>query len=203
MENEILRTAAKRLAGKMNRYTRKEGLELQKMELGMEIILINVSKLIIIYTLAAWLGVLWQTLTVHSAFILIKRYSFGLHALNSTVCTLISCLMFVVAPMMLNGVGISNVGVAAAFLVIISVLYRYAPADTKARPLIGTSLRALLKRKTVVCGLIVMAAALLVPNEAFKLLLVLGAAFQSISILPLTYKILKRSEKNYEAYECA
>ena len=201
MENKLTQTAAKFLAGKMNYYTCKEGLELKKMELGMEIIIINVLKLVIIFTLAVWLEVLWQTFVAYAAFATIKRYSFGLHALNSTACTLVSCCMFVIVPLLLINFGINNVGAIVAFSIILPVLYLYAPADTKARPLIGVKLRARFKRKAVICGFFVFIIALLIPSEPVKLLLTLGAAYQSIAIMPFMYKILKRSEKNYEAYE--
>jgi len=203
MESKLTRAAAERLARKINRYTNKEGIELEKMVLGSEILLINVSKIIIIYSLAALLGILTQTFVTHAAFALIKRYSFGLHALNSTVCTLVSCAIFVGIPLLLYDVYINNYIVAAAFAAVIIILYQYAPADTKARPLIGVRLRAQLKRRAVVCGLILATMALIIPNESIKLFLVLGAVYQSISILPLTYKILKRSERNYEIYECS
>ena len=201
MENKFTQKMAQHLVDSINVYARKEGLELQKMVLGMEILLLNISKLIIIYVLAYWCGILDKTFIIHASFALVKRYSFGLHALNSTVCTLVSCCLFVVIPLLISDVGIHNKIVIAIFPFIIFALYRYAPADTKARPLIGTMLRKSLKKKAVVCGVVVMAIALLIPNESIKLLLVLGAVYQSIFILPLTYKILKRSERNYEEYE--
>ena len=204
MESRLIRAAAEHLALKINRHTNKEGLELEKMVLGMEIFLINVSKLIIIYSLAAWLGILMLTFATHVAFAVVKRYSFGLHAQNSTVCTVVSCSMFVFIPLLLSDLRIdNNVVVAAVFAAVIFVLYRYAPADTKARPIIGARLRKQLNRRAVVCGMSVAATALLIPNESLKLSLVLGAVYQSISILPITYKILRRSERNYENYECA
>ena len=202
MENGLIHTVAKILVDKMNHYSGKEGLELQKLEFGMEILLINISKLVFIYLLAALLGVLGQTLIVHCSFVLVKRYSFGLHALNSTVCTVVSCCMFVITPLLLAGYGVGNNFVVVIFIVVIFILYCYAPADTKARPLIGSKLRKNLKLKAVISGAIVMIVALLVPSDSAKLLLSIGAAYQSVSILPLTYKILRRSEKNYEKYEC-
>jgi len=201
MESRLTRAAAEHLAIKINRYAQKEGIELEKMILGAEILLINVSKIVIIYSLAVWLGILTQTFVTHAAFALIKRYSFGLHALNSTVCTLVSCIMFVGIPLLLYGVHINNYTVAAVFAAVVLVLYQYAPADTKARPLIGARLRAQLKVRAVVCGMVLAAIALIIPSETIKLSLVLGAVYQSMSVLPLTYKILKRSEKNYESYE--
>ena len=71
---------------------------------------------------------------------LIKRYSFGLHALNSTVYTLVSLVLFVIIPWLLFGLGIGNLTVAIAFLFVIFVLCKYVPADTKARPLIWKGL---------------------------------------------------------------
>lgn len=201
MENDLIKSGAKKLACCLNRYANKEGLELKKLELGMEFFLINVSKLIIIYTLAALFGVVNQTIVVHFAFIVIKRYSFGLHALNSTVCSAVSCFLFVIVPFLLNSAGIGNHIVFPVFIAIVYILYRYAPADTKARPLVGIELRARLRAKAVISGVVLMILTLFVPNESTKLLLVMGAVYQCASILPLTYRLLKRSERNYETYE--
>jgi len=204
MEGKIIRAAAEGLAHKLNRYTNKEGLEFTKMVIGTEIMLINISKLFLVYLIAVLLGTLIPTLITHGAYILIKRFSFGLHALNTTVCTVVSCILFALAPWLLSHLLLVSMGnslVLAVFPFMILALYLYAPADTKARPLVGKKLRTRLKWKAVVCGIILMAAALLVPNESAKFLMAMGAAFQVISILPITYKILKRSQHNYQQYE--
>ena len=202
MENKLIQSAAKVLAYKLNKYNHKEGLELRKMEIGMEIFLISASKFIIVYSLAVIFGTLWQTMVIHFSFGLLKRYSFGLHALSSTICTIVSCGMFVLTPILLSGMGLSNFGAIAFFGIIIFILYKYAPADTKARPLIGVKLRAKLKWKAVASAFVLVVIALIVPDGYITLLLTVGALYQCILILPITYKILKRSEKNYETYEC-
>lgn len=201
MKNNSTQLAAKALALKLNNYTHKEGVEYEKMTMGVELILINVSKLFIIYLLAMFLGVVPLTLVVQGAYVAIKRYSFGLHALNSTVCTLVSCFIFVIVPWFLGHVSFNNLTVISIFVPIVICLYLYSPADTKARPLIGEMIRRKLKTKAVACGIMLMVIALLVPNETVKFLLTLGAVYQTVSILPFTYKILKRSEKNYEKFE--
>jgi len=171
------------------------------MNLGMEVFLINVFKLTVMYVLAAILGVLGLTFATHVAFVAVKRYSFGLHALNSTVCTLSGCAMFVFIPWLLSGAGIGNISVAIIFTGVILSLGFFAPADTKAKPLFGAENRKRMKIRAIACGVMVLIATLLIPNETVKLMLTLGAMYQSVSILPLTYKILKRSEKNYEKHE--
>ncbi|MCL1884413.1 MAG: accessory gene regulator B family protein [Defluviitaleaceae bacterium] len=203
MKPNLTRRVALILAEKLNFYTKKEGLAFTKMELGMEVFLVNISKIIIMYLLATLIGVLWQTIAIHFAFALIKRYSFGAHALNSMVCTAICCFAFVIIPWLLLDIGINNFGVVAVFTTVIFILYLYAPADTKAKPLVGKGLRLQLKNKALICGFALMLVALLVPSQSLKLLLALGAIFQCVAILPITYKILKRSERNYEKYEKA
>lgn len=171
---------------------------------GMEILLINISKMVVVYFLAWFLGAIIYALVTHIAYVTIKRYSFGLHALNSTVCTLVSCFLFAVVPWLVQGFEVGNIVVVMVFIHVIICLWLYAPADTKARPLVGKKLRVKLKVRAVLCGVVIMIVALIVPNGSFKLLLILGAVYQAVSILPVTYKILKRSEKNYEQYEqCA
>ena len=203
LETKIIHNIALRLTEMLNRHVGRTGLELTKTVFGMERFLINASKLIILCTLSALMGMLLQTVIIQLAFGLLRKNAFGLHALNSTVCTLISCGLFVFVPRLLLGVGIGNWIVSVAFIPAILVLYIYAPADTKARPLVGHKLRLKLKRQAVASGLLLFAATLLIPNEPIKLLLTLGAVYQCVSILPLSYKILKRSERNYEMYEHA
>jgi len=201
MENKLIRATALVLATRLNKYTHKEGLEFEKLVLGMEIFLINVSKMIVVYLLAVLLGIVPITLIVQGAYVVIKRYSFGLHALNTSVCTLGSCIMFVGLPWLLQGVAINVYMVVMAFVPFIICLYLYAPADTEARPLVGRKHRVRLKKRAVVSGIVLMIVAMIVPSEAVKFLIVLGASYQVISILPITYKILRRSKNNYEVYE--
>ena len=203
MENRLIHLTAQRLAARLNYYVGMEGLELQKLVLGMEMVVINVSKLVVLYLLSAILGILLQTVVLHGAYMLIKRYSFGLHALNSTVCTLVTCILFGFVPWLLQGMSIDNMAVVAIFMPVIVCLYLYAPADTKARPLIGVKTRAQLKKRAVGAAIVLMVTALLIPSQEVKFLLCLGAIYQCTFILPITYKLLKRSEKNYEIYENA
>jgi accessory gene regulator B len=192
---------AQSLARKMNRYTIKDELGVKKMAYSLEVIFLTISKLAVVYLLAIILDVVLQTMAVHFSFGFLKRYGFGLHALKSTVCTVMSCILFVLAPWALSGIGVGNGIVVIAFSVVIFNLYMHAPADTKACPLIGKNYRKKLKIKSVCSGVLLMVIALFIPNESIKLLLTLGAVFQGVSILPITYKILGRSERNYESYE--
>ena len=185
----------------INRYVQKDGIELQKMTLGLEIILHNIPKIILMMTVAIFLGILLQTAITWLTFASIRRYASGLHAQNSTTCTVASLLMFVAAPYVMQGVYLSVGKFILIFAVVVYGLYRYAPADTAACPILGAKRRAKLKKRAVLSGIAVMVLAIIIFDDVFYVLVATGAVYAVIAVLPTTYKILKRSMNNYEKYE--
>lgn len=198
----LTRTMAVRGVDKLCRYIpAPDELYRAKMVYGLETFIINTTKLTIIFAASAWLGLLLQTAAVMLGYILIRRWSFGLHAKHSAVCTVVSLSVFVLAPYLLAGAEIRQLLIVVIFATLVVLLGLYAPADTEARPLLDPENRQRLRRKAVVAGLVIMAVALAMPCQHTALLITFGACFQIITILPITYKILKRRNKNYETYE--
>jgi accessory gene regulator B len=188
---------------KTNNHLKKEGIELQKMKLGLEIILINLSKFIVIFVVAAYFNLLKETLFMSVIFGSIRRNAFGLHAKNSIVCTIISLIMFVFGACLGYQIRLNNYMVFIIFTAISILLYKYAPGDTENHPILGAKLRNKLRKQSVVTGVFLMIIAIVIPINEVKSLITLAASFEVISILPLTYKILNRGYKNYEKYERA
>lgn len=172
-----------------------------KVKYGLEIILINTMKFIAVYGVALLLGIVWQTITVHLAYLMIRRYSFGLHATKSWICTVVSVSMFDLIPYFAKELLLNNWIVLGVFIFVLLNVFFFAPADTESLPLIGKDNRKKLKRKAMVCTLLLMGIALLVPIAEMKVLIMLGALYQVVSINPLVYKILNRRYHNYESYE--
>lgn len=189
------------LTNALNRHANKEGIELQKMVFGMEIILHNIPKLVIMLTAALILGILPQTLATWLPFAIIRRYAGGLHAKNSITCLAMTLFMFVFLPFVAQGVFINALTLILFFVAISIVLYMYAPADTAAQPIIGKAKRLARKKKAMVaCGLILILT-LMFQLEAFYVLVTIGVIYAVMAILPYTYKILGRRMNNYEDYE--
>ena len=179
----------------------KEGIELQKMTLGLEILLHNIPKLVLMVAVSAILGILTQTIITWFSFVCIRRYASGLHATNSITCSVTTLLMFVLTPYILYGFHINMWILVVIFAVIGFGLFKYAPADTAARPILGKRKREKLKKKAVIASGILLVLALLLNNEAFYTLIAAGAVYALILVLPFTYKILGRSTNNYEKFE--
>ena len=201
VEKDIIGGIARSWANGLNQYVNKEGKDLQKMILGIEVLLHNVPKMIIMVLVAYILGILTLTVLTWIPFAFIRRYAGGLHASNSISCTIVTMLMFVAVPYFLQGVGISAISMIVLFGIICLGLWKWSPADTKAKPIIGAKKRNRLKRQAVIACMAMPALALLIGNEAFYVFVLVGAVYALIVVLPITYKILRRSERNYEKYE--
>lgn len=194
---------AEELTTKLNRRLNKEGLELMKMKLGLEIFLINITKFTVVLVTAAAVNLFKETLFMILIFGSMRRSAFGLHAKNSIICTIITLTMFVLGAFVSNYIILNNYIIFVILFILNILLYRYAPADTENHPIIGEKLRRKLKKEAILTATALMLIALIVPSQIIKIMITLGVSFEVISILPITYKILNRRYKNYEKFERA
>lgn len=192
---------AKDITVKLNSKLNKDGIELQKLNLGVEIILINLSKFIIIIGVAYYFNLLKEVLLMIIVFSSLRKRAFGLHAKNSVVCTMTSLIVFVFGSYISYYLKFNNYVIVTIFTIINILLYKYAPADTEVHPLLNLKLRKKLKKEAMLTGTFLMLVALLIPSQAVKTMIALSAISQVISTLPITYKILNRGYKNYEKFE--
>lgn len=201
MKDYSLHNISANIVEKINRYTQKEGVELQKMIFGMEILLHNIPKLVLMFAVAILLGILPQTFVTWLSFALVRRYASGLHASNSITCTITTILMFVLVPYMVQNIYINILHFSIIFGIIILVLHLYAPADTQANPIIGESKRKRLRKSALISSISIFLITSILIEETYRIYIAFGAIYAGILILPITYKLLKRRMKNYEQYE--
>ncbi|WP_442603184.1 accessory gene regulator B family protein [Paenibacillus sp. KN14-4R] len=190
-----------RMANWLNKERGGEHIDYLKMKLGLEMIFINLSKAIIVYGVAFTLHVFIQTVIVHITYFAIRRSAFGLHANSSMACNIMSVILFVGTPLLIEYILLNNYVVAGLGVVCTTLLYRYAPADTDKYPILGEKKRRKLRKETVIASLIITCIALIIPSLVVKSLMIYGVLIQVCMVLPITYKLLKRSCNNYEKYE--
>ncbi|WP_238882233.1 accessory gene regulator B family protein [Clostridium sp. YIM B02551] len=188
---------------RINKVTNKEGLELQKMKLGMEILLINISKFLIVFFVAFETNLIIEAFIIMIVFAALRSNAFGIHSKSSIVCTITTLLLFVGGGYLSHIFLLSRYIVFLIFMIINVLLYQYAPADTEYHPLLGQAFRKSLRNKAVIIGVTLMVIALIVPSEPIRNLITLASCAEVVSILPITYKVLNRRYRNYEGYEKA
>lgn len=184
----------------INRYLKLEGIEFQKLQLGISILVINISKTIIILICSFYAGLLKETITLCILFYLFRRYSFGLHAKSSIVCTIISIIILVGGAYLGKNIAFNSILTTILYLFLAGVLIKYSPADTENNPLIGEAKRKKLKLKVIITVIILLIAKLIINNSIFSNLIVIAISSQILSIIPITYKLLGRGYNNYEKY---
>lgn len=200
-DNKYIHKTAYSLADKMNVYLKKDGIEKVKLQYGVEILIINITKIIFVLAFSALFGVIIQTIVTLISFNVIRNKAFGLHASSSLNCLIGSTIIFVPMVYFINTIAINNIIVICSFIFIIGMLAMYSPSDTEKTPIIGKKVRQKLRLLSILHALFIMAIALIIPMGNIKSLIVFGALVEVVTLLPLTYKILKRSRNNYEKYE--
>ena len=130
-----------------------------------------------------------------------RTTGFGLHATKSWICLLSSTLIFIGLPFVSKIIIISlPIKIILGALAIILV-YKYAPADTKKRPLINPKTRRKLKIKTIFRTTILMIFAIIIKNNIISNLVIFGIYTEIILIIPISYKIFNLSYNNYLTYK--
>ncbi|MCL1950903.1 MAG: accessory gene regulator B family protein [Turicibacter sp.] len=132
-----IETTALGLAEKIATHKELDRKAFLKIKLGIEVFLINLTKMTIIYGVAFGLGILRETFILNLAYFLLRRHSYGLHAKASLNCTIVSLLVFVGLPYFLRSFEADYLMTVIGFIPVFVGLYLYAPADTEKNPLLG------------------------------------------------------------------
>lgn len=167
---------------------------------GLEIIYLNVVKLLVMFLAAFFLGILWETLVVAVVFGVLRTLASGFHAKTTWGCYPFTAVVYLGIPyvgqLMIVPKGLGLV-IGVISIIIIGM---YAPADTEDRPLINPKQRQSLRLKSVVAATgLVGVGGLLTRDYTFIFCSV--SMVEAVLILPFTYKIFNRGYRNYESYE--
>ncbi|WP_086348577.1 accessory gene regulator AgrB [Candidatus Enterococcus clewellii] len=166
-----------------------------KCKLGVESIVVNLSKLLFIYTSALILSVGVETLILHLSFLTIRVFAYGEHAGSSFGCIISSILLFVGSTSMLvEGLLFSEGALLFLQLINVLILSKYAPGVTSKNP-VGSEEKKRRRRIQAMCScMVVTAFAMCVPVLLIQNLLIVGNFLSSVTVLPVLSK--KMTEEN-------
>lgn len=174
--------------------------KLAEIKYNLEGFYLSFTKLIIITVLALILGILKEMIIMLIAFNILRSSGFGLHATKSWICLLSSSIIFLILPLVAKYVIISFELKIVFSCCAILLIYYYAPADTKKRPLIKKEKRDKLKFITTIKCIILVFICLIIKNNTISNLILFGIWVEVLMILPITYKIFHLSYNNYKTY---
>lgn len=176
----------------------KTETELEKIQYGIHVILINVFKLLLLFITAYFLGILDYTIIAYISFAALRSFASGVHADSSIKCIITNYIIFLGNVYLSLSFSLKKVYVAAIFAISLILVILYAPADTEERPLMSKNLRDRLKAKSILIVLGFGITILLLPGSVYTNLITYSILQESILITPMIYIIFGKKYKNYE-----
>lgn len=168
-----------------------------KVRLGMQTVMINLTKMIVTYGVSLLLGLFLYTLTVHLTFFIIRLNAHGAHAKKPLYCHILNLLLFVFLPWMVVKYNLYNIMMIFG-LIGIALLIKYSPGVTNKQPI---PKKYHLKKKliSVILSILIFALALFMITP-FNTLLLLGISLIGFMQLPIFCQRRSNSNEYFEYY---
>ncbi|MBD7910109.1 MULTISPECIES: accessory gene regulator B family protein [Clostridium] len=176
-------------------------LDKKKLVYYIYVLYVNITKMVIILAIACLLNIFKEVFIIWAFFAIQRKFAFGIHSSNSISCTIVSILIFIGGGLVNKYFTLPIYIVYLIYAMVLLAYIIYAPADTESRPLVGKKLRKKFKIKTIVTFTFLFALVMILNSHQIKTLFAISALAETISILPITYKVFKRRYNNYEYFK--
>lgn len=183
------------------RYYDYDESKLKIIRYGLASLYLFITKVIVTFTLAYFLGLFTTLLKLMAFYSIIRLTAFGVHAKKSIHCWIASLSMFLVIPYLCE-ILVINIYLKSSIAVIcILLLAIYAPADTEKRPLIHKKKRIMYKVLTIITSLTFTTLLFFIKDNVLNNCVLFGLVLGAFVVLPITYKIFGVSYNNYKNYK--
>lgn len=157
-------------------------IQFLQVRLGMQVLAVNIGKLIVMYALAYILNIFLFTLITNLTFYLIRRHAHGAHAPSSFWCYVESIILFILLPLVIVNYHINSLIMT---VIAIGLIIKYAPAATKKKPI---PVRLIKRKKyyAIIVSLVFFIITLII-KEPFAQLIQLGIIIEAFTLLPIFF----------------
>lgn len=168
---------------------------------GLEGIYLTVSKTIIIFLIAYFLGILKELIIFTLIYNAIRMPSFGAHAPSSAICLMASTTIFILSTYLCMVISISIWLKLLLGTIGIVIIFKNSPADTAKRPIINKKRRLCYKIISTVIAIIFVILSIAIQDNFISNSLMLGLMIQSMMTSRITYKLFGQTYDNYKNYQ--
>lgn len=184
-----------------NRYPDYNDEKMEIIEYGLIALYMFISKTVVVFTIAYFLGILRELIILLVIYSSIKSFSFGIHADKSSTCLLISTFTFLVTTYICIYFKLSLwFYIIIGFLCIVYILI-YSPADTEKKPIVSHNRRLVYKVLSTLISVILVYIAVVSENSYISNCCIFSLILQCISISPIIYRISGKRYNNYLYYK--
>lgn len=172
---------------------------------GLQLIIGEFPKFIILFTLAFVLKIGWLTVFAFFSILPYRIVAGGFHLNTHMGCLIATCGYYIgnvlLSKYVINLPGYTKYIVILIVLIITIINVKlYAPADTENVPILREKDRKVKKILSYFFGILTLICAAIIKDNTISNILIINTLFESISITKLAYKIT-RNKYGYEMYK--
>ena len=182
-------------------YPNYSDVKLAELKYGLLGLYLMITKSIIIFGIAIFLGIFKELLIFTIIYNIIRAPSFGIHAKKSWNCLVSSASIFIFFTYLSANISIAiNIKIIFGIIGVI-LMYKNSPADTAKKPIVSPKRRRNYKIISTVIAVMFTILSIVIDNDFFANAFILSLLLQNIMIAPTTYKIFGETYDNYRNYQ--
>nr|WP_211181833.1 accessory gene regulator AgrB [Staphylococcus capitis] len=160
-------------------------IQFLKVRLGMQVVVSNIEKTIVVYGLTLIFHTFIYTLITHLSYFIIRSNAHGAHAKSSLMCHIQNIILFIIFPILIIKSNISYLFLLLLALLGFLFIWKYAPAATKKQPIP----KRLINRKRILSIVLysIFTVISLVTLEPINKLILFGITLESVTLLPIFF----------------
>lgn len=191
----------KKILNYFKKHLNLSELEVQKLYLGIMIIGLNISEMMIVFIIAFFVGIIKEVVLFSIMFVVLRLTAAGAHCKSSLGCIILTSIIYIGSSYTSINYPLNMYLTFAISIISALFLYRYSPADTENRPILGSDHRKKLKIQTTIIASILILINLLLLNRVLFNITMFALLIETVSVFPFSYRLMKLSYNNYEKYE--
>lgn len=185
----------------IKKYYKYDDVKLEEIRYGLEAIYLSIVKFIVVVIVSFFIHTSKDLGLFFITYGLLRLTAFGVHAKKPLHCWISTLLFFIGMPILINLKVLSKIIIIPATIILIVLIYIYAPADTEKRPLINKKKRKRFKYISTAISTIYLIIMVFSKNLYIQNLLFFSMLTEVIFILPITYKLFGVKYNNYKYYK--
>lgn len=171
--------------------------EAEKIYYGLQVIMLDISKSIILLGPAYFLGIFKYTLIAFLVFAILRSFASGVHANSTLQCIVVNYILFIGNVYLSLCLPLNTAAQSIIFLISLTLVFLYAPGDTEERPLVSKKLRKQLKFKSLSIIVAFFISIFIIESRIYTTLITYGILEAALVITPITYRLFGKKANNY------
>ena len=182
-------------------YPDYSDVKLAELKYGLLGLYLLISKSIIIFGIALFLGIFKELLVFTIIYNIIRLPSFGIHASKSWICLVASTSVFLLSAYFSTKLTIPiNFKIILGIIGII-LIQKNSPADTAKKPIVSPKRRMIYKIISTIVAIIFVISSIIIDNNLLSNSFILALLLQCVITAPTTYKVCGETYDNYKSYQ--